>query len=66
VQAVRLIEAGEAECVVAGGADSTSNAEVPLPRELTLALGKYSMGGGNKNGWRGLWEMLKAGAPFSS
>ena len=63
-QAVRLIQAGDAECVVAGGSDSLSSAQVPLPRDLTLALGKYSMGGGSKKGMSGVFDMLKAaGAP---
>jgi acetyl-CoA acyltransferase len=53
LQAVTLaaaaIDRGEAEVVIAGGSDSTSNAEVPLPPRLVrtlapLALGKATMG----------------------
>lgn len=57
-QAVALIESGRAEVVVAGGSDSLSSGELPMPRDLTLALGKYTMGGGNKNGWAGIRELL--------
>jgi hypothetical protein len=44
--------------VIAGGADSLSSGELPMPKDLTLALGKYSMGGGNKNGFAGVRELL--------
>jgi acetyl-CoA acyltransferase len=57
-QAVSLIESGHAEIVVAGGSDSLSNGELPMPRDLTLALGKYTMGGGNKKGWEGYKELF--------
>ena len=64
-QAARAVEHGDAECVVAGGSDSLSSAEVPMPSKLTLALGKYAMGGGNKNGMKGVWDMLTAaGSPM--
>ena len=65
MQAVRLIEHGDAACVVAGGSDSLSSAEVPLPSRLTLALGKYQMGGGSKNGMNGVLELLQnVGSPL--
>ena len=63
-QAVMLIQTGNAECVIAGGADSLSSAELAMPAKFTLALAKYQMGGGNKEGWMGLYKMLKeAGSP---
>lgn len=37
-QAVMMIESGLAEVVIAGGSDSMSNAEVPLPRNVTYGL----------------------------
>ncbi|KAG5497624.1 hypothetical protein JKF63_03889 [Porcisia hertigi] len=37
-QACMLIEAGHAEVVVAGGSDSVSNGELPLPRPVTHGL----------------------------
>ena len=40
-----LVETGNAECVVCGGSDSTSNAEVPLPKHVTAALANYSKSG---------------------
>lgn len=66
LQGVRLIESGQANCVIAGGSDSTSNCDVPIPRHLQHALGKYTKGGGNKNGYSGLLEFVKeAGLPTS-
>ncbi|RME54787.1 MAG: thiolase family protein [Deltaproteobacteria bacterium] len=41
--AVAMIERGEAEVVIAGGSDSTSNAEVPLPRKLMQTVGPVAM-----------------------
>ena len=38
VQAATLIEAGHAECVIAGGSDSLSCAELPLPRDTAHGL----------------------------
>jgi acetyl-CoA acyltransferase len=37
-QAVTKIEHGDAEVIIAGGSDSMSNGEMPLPRHLTHAL----------------------------
>jgi acetyl-CoA acyltransferase len=65
-QAARLIEAGDCQTVIAGGSDSLSSAEVPLPAALTLALGKYAMGGGSKKGFGGVVDLLKqAGMPHT-
>ena len=63
---VAAVERGDAECVVAGGVDSTSNAEMPLPQHVTSALGVYQMGGGNKRGWQGWRELLSGlGMPWT-
>ncbi|CEO97951.1 Acetyl-CoA C-acyltransferase [Plasmodiophora brassicae] len=65
-QAVTLIESGYAHVVIAGGSDSTSNGEMPVPRHLTRALGKYALGGGKKAGWSGVRTLLsEAGSPSS-
>ncbi|EPY36037.1 acetyl-CoA acyltransferase [Strigomonas culicis] len=44
-QAIMLIESGRAEVVIAGGSDSISNAEIPLPRTLTHGLMKAQRSG---------------------
>jgi len=63
---VAAVERGDAECVVAGGVDSTSNAEMPLPQHVTNALALYQMGGGNKRGWQGWRELLTGlGLPWT-
>ncbi len=56
---VNLIEQGDSEVVIAGGSDSTSNGELPMPRKFTQAFAKYQMGGGNKKGFQGVKELLK-------
>ena len=64
--AVAAVERGEADCVIAGGVDSTSNAEMPLPQHVTSALALYQMGGGNKRGWQGWRELLSGlGMPWT-
>jgi acetyl-CoA acyltransferase len=49
LQAVTLaaaaIERGEADVVVAGGSDSTSNAEIKLPQKVVHALAPLALGG---------------------
>ena len=40
-----IIKGGHAECVIAGGSDSVSHAEVPLPRGLTRGLAMTVYGG---------------------
>lgn len=63
---VAAVERGEVECVIAGGVDSTSNAEMPLPQHVTNALALYQMGGGNKRGWQGWRELLTGlGMPWT-
>ena len=57
-QAVAQVETGHARCIVAGGVDSCSSAEMPLPQHVTAALAQYQMGGGNKAGWKGQWALL--------
>lgn len=42
--AVAAIERGEADVVIAGGSDSTSNAELQIPQKLVRALGPMMMG----------------------
>ena len=66
LQAVTLaaaaIERGEADVVIAGGGDSTSNAEVPLPSHLIQALAPLVLGkGGGFREWLGVAGQL---APF--
>eukprot|EP00472_Partenskyella_glossopodia_P001834 CAMPEP_0197514800 /NCGR_PEP_ID=MMETSP1318-20131121/130_1 /TAXON_ID=552666 /ORGANISM="Partenskyella glossopodia, Strain RCC365" /LENGTH=460 /DNA_ID=CAMNT_0043062995 /DNA_START=15 /DNA_END=1397 /DNA_ORIENTATION=- len=64
-QGICQIEHGDASTVIAGGSDSLSSGQMSLPANLTLALGKYSMGGGNKKGlYAGLSELFSiAGGP---
>ena len=63
---VGAVERGDAECVIAGGVDSTSSAEMPLPQHVTNALALYQMGGGNKRGWQGWRELLTGlGMPWT-
>lgn len=44
-QAASAIERGEFECVIAGGSESVSNAEVPLPKKLIQTLAPVVMNG---------------------
>ena len=63
---VAAVERGDAECVVAGGVDSTSSAEMAMPQHVTNALALYQMGGGNKRGWQGWRELLSGlGMPWT-
>ncbi|GAB5354852.1 hypothetical protein AAMO2058_000155000 [Amorphochlora amoebiformis] len=65
-QGICQVEHGDATVVIAGGSDSLSSGQMSLPRNLTLALGKYSMGGGNKKGlYGGLSELLSIAGPPS-
>lgn len=43
-QAVTLIESGHADCVIAGGSDSVSNGEMPIPRTLAHGLAQFVYG----------------------
>jgi acetyl-CoA acyltransferase len=43
--AVAMIERGEADVVIAGGSDSTSNAPITLPDKITHTLGPLVLGG---------------------
>lgn len=52
------IETGNAKVIIAGGSDSLSSGELPMPRKFTRALGKYQMGGGSKKGWSGMKEIF--------
>eukprot|EP01012_Entosiphon_sulcatum_P050840 TRINITY_DN6978_c0_g1_i1.p1 TRINITY_DN6978_c0_g1~~TRINITY_DN6978_c0_g1_i1.p1 ORF type:complete len:469 (-),score=89.90 TRINITY_DN6978_c0_g1_i1:83-1384(-) len=40
LEADTLIRSGHSDCIIAGGSDSMSNAEVPLPRNVTYGLAK--------------------------
>jgi acetyl-CoA acyltransferase len=63
LQAVRLIEHGHANVVIAGGSDSTSNGEISLPRHIGHALGQYQYGK-DKGTFKGLAKLLKdSGSP---
>lgn len=63
VQAVTMIEHGDAECVIAGGSDSLSNGELVMPRKVTHALANYQYGGKNR-GAAGVVQLLReAGSP---
>lgn len=42
--AVSAIERGDADVIIAGGSDSTSNAEVTLPKKVVHALAPYAFG----------------------
>jgi acetyl-CoA acyltransferase len=42
--AAAAIERGDADLVIAGGSDSTSNAEVPLPPKLIRAVAPFALG----------------------
>lgn len=44
VEAARMVERGDAEVVLAGGSDSTSNAEVKLPQKAVHALAPLAFG----------------------
>jgi acetyl-CoA acyltransferase len=43
-QAVTLIESGHADVVIAGGSDSVSNGELPIPRRLAYGLAQFIYG----------------------
>ncbi len=43
--AASMIERGDADVVIAGGSDSTSNAEITLPSKVVHALAPVTMGG---------------------
>lgn len=43
-QATTLIESGHADVVIAGGSDSVSNGELPIPRRLAYGLAQFVYG----------------------
>jgi len=56
--AVSMIELGEADVVIAGGSDSTSNVGVELPVEITHAFAPIALGkGGPKEILQGIMEL---------
>jgi len=44
MQAQQLVESGYADVVIAGGSDSTSNGELPIPRRLAYGLAEFAFG----------------------
>ena len=64
--AVAAIERGEADVVIAGGSDSTSNAEIKLPQKVVRALGPMMMGKGKSTprDMIGVLSQLEARVPF--
>ncbi len=56
--AVAMVERGEAEVVIAGGSDSTSNAPIPLPAAFMRKMGPLVMG---KRSGAGDWLRAVAG-----
>lgn len=57
--AVAAIERGEADVIIAGGSDSTSNATIGLPGKLIQKVGPLAMGkGGSPMDWLGVLAQL--------
>lgn len=46
--AIAAVERGDADLIIAGGSDSTSNADVNLPKKVVHALAPYAFGKGIK------------------
>ncbi|MBU0550946.1 acetyl-CoA C-acyltransferase [Myxococcota bacterium] len=61
--AAAMIERGDADIVIAGGSDSTSNAEIKLPQKVVHALAPVTMGG--KSGAMDYFQALAQLAPFT-
>jgi acetyl-CoA acyltransferase len=55
-EAVAKIERGEADVIIAGGSDSTSNATVAMSPHFVRAVGPYAMG--KSKGFGGFFKML--------
>jgi acetyl-CoA acyltransferase len=60
--AAAAIERGDADLVIAGGSDSTSNAELKLPQKWVHALAPVAFGKGTAADWLGVVRSL---APFT-
>ncbi len=56
--AVQSIERGEFDVAVAGGSDSTSNAEIKLPQKLVHALAPLAFGKATPKDWLGVAAQL--------
>ena len=56
----------DANVIIAGGSDSMSNGELPMPRQFTQAMALYQRGGGNKKGLQGIRDFLDEAGPISS
>ncbi len=62
--AVAAIERGDSDVIIAGGSDSTSNAELKLPQEVVRTAGPVLMGG--KAGPMDYLQVVAQLAPFTS
>jgi acetyl-CoA acyltransferase len=63
VDGAAAIERGEADVVIAGGGDSTSNAVVPLPAKLIQAVAPVAMS--SKSTWRDWLGVMSQLTPIS-
>jgi len=63
VDAAAAIERGEADVVIAGGGDSTSNAVVPLPAKLIQAVAPVAMS--SKSTWKDWLGVVSQLTPIS-
>jgi acetyl-CoA acyltransferase len=63
VDAAAAIERGEADVVIAGGGDSTSNAVVPLPAKLIQAIAPVAMS--SESTWRDWLGVISQLMPIS-
>eukprot|EP00698_Gefionella_okellyi_P013608 TRINITY_DN3737_c0_g1_i2.p1 TRINITY_DN3737_c0_g1~~TRINITY_DN3737_c0_g1_i2.p1 ORF type:complete len:330 (+),score=84.35 TRINITY_DN3737_c0_g1_i2:429-1418(+) len=53
-----MIERGDAHCIIAGGSDSLSNADLVMPKHVTHALARYQYGGKTR-GAAGIYDLVK-------
>src|SRR5262249_6315061 len=57
--AAAAIERGEADVVIAGGSDSTSNAEIKLPQKVVHALAPLALGKPTPSDYLGVLAQLR-------
>ncbi|ORX00129.1 acetyl-CoA C-acyltransferase [Mycolicibacillus trivialis] len=60
--AAAAIERGEYDVMIAGGSDSTSNAEIKMPQKVVHAAAPVALG---KPGWRDYLQVIAELAPFT-